>query len=377
MANSLKILDLLKWYTDEEHPITQERLRMIPGADECMGYKTTFKKHLFSIADTYNVGNEKKDWRIVFPGYSSDAFPKTPSERHYTGPIYYNHEVKRYELDFLIQEIQCSNILTFEEKESLSKRLILLLGSIHYDTPTQQNTSQLISFSTERNEIQKENLLFIRNAISNGEMISFRMAKLNKNHQLSPYSETLMVSPYLIIFSKGTYWLIGNCRIGRRKSYFGDYIKYSNTLDIFRLDRITNLDFARESYKKKSKYFLSKKNIRDFCQNTLIYRQGAKIPTKKISSEYGKIEFEILWDNFSSEQQNDYSFLHDTFGDKYFVRQEKTMTIACIQAEEECFIDWAMTYIDKIRILDTDTSSTEIKKKLKKRLCTALSLLGD
>ena len=56
MANIIKLLNILKWNTDEKHALTQKTLRELSDeADKCMGYKSTFKRQLLSIADTLNI----------------------------------------------------------------------------------------------------------------------------------------------------------------------------------------------------------------------------------------------------------------------------------------------------------------------------------
>lgn len=377
MPNTIKLLELLKWNTDKDHPITQEKLREIPGANECMGYKTTFKRNLFSIANVYNNGKEKKDWKIVFPGYQQNN-TNNDSKRNYTGPIYYNHEITSNELDFLIQQVQTTNIFTTEQKKSLSERLIHALASKYYETPTSTNIKEIIDFTNNESELLNTNLPFIQNAIKNKKMIEFTPNRLNHLGKLTSNGSHIMVSPYKIIFYKGIYYLLGNQRIGKFHSYQrGDYIKYSNTLDMYRIDRMTRLGIAKETYEKKAKYFWGIENKIDLLSNRILAcKEGIKIESNTISKEYGKIEFEILWDYFPSSQKHDFSFIQDTFGNNYTVSTDKDKTIVSVQATEECFIDFALLNVDKIIVTNSTDLGIVINNRIKAIINESLKILN-
>ena len=369
MANSIRILELLKWYTDEKHPLTQEKLRSKPGADECLGYKTTFKRRLFEIADILNAdAPSEKEWRIVFPGYAHQEDLHTMN-RHYIGPIFYRHEIQTHELDFLMNHIQASNQLTQDEKRALSDKLVKLLGSVHYSYSAYANRNEILEISGSDGNHLNHNLNFLRDAITNEKMIVFRTTVLDVSGQYVPAKEAPhMVSPYRIIFYKGTYWLLGNERLGKYATTNGQFIKYSDTLDVFRVDKMVDLQIAQETLEKKAKYFLSTPLHLRILEKVLFYKERQKIKYTDIADDFGRIAFEILWENFPESQRYDYSFIKDTFGTNYEITTNHAQTTVHVQCTNDFFLDWALGYVDRIRILDMYPTALTLKKPLRSRL---------
>lgn len=388
MVNLVQFLDLLKQNTDKNHPLSQSKIRKIAiekGIN--IGNKNTFRKNLNTLAQMYNTDSDSNNWKIIYPGYTpeTDSVQKTNQR---SGSIYYNHEINADELDFIIQQISDSDVYTEDEKISFKKRLINLLASSHYQAPT---VPSIIPFSCSNLSIS--NLNFIKHAILEKKMIEFRLLALqpDENNYLcfKPLPKIYWVSPYRIVYDHGFYWLLGNERLTHK----GDtkpinaagypYIKYASSIDAFRIDHITDLNYVKESYHKKSKTdfyygssnFSLSERLDLLCHNIAIYTKNNTIVTSingnDISETYGKIDFEILWEHFPEEQRNDYSFVQDNFGDKFNFTIKNARPIITVQASEEYFIDFALRYIDKIVILDTNTG-IKIKKKLSHILKTII-----
>mgnify|MGYP003295564974 CR=1 FL=1 len=401
MANIIKLLNLIKWNTDEDHPLTQESLRLLSHeANECMGYKSTFKRQLLSIADAFNDNKPEKDWRIVFPGYK---LHKDNSEHYYTGPIFYRHEITTEELHFIIRQLHG---ISFELKTKLILKLIKNLGSKYY-TSSDNSILENIDFDnldsidfTDNNVIHSlkgliqinefptyitknlySNLNIIEDAIKRKKLLSFTPSLINKYGEAQPTKDgPYLVSPYRVIFYKGYYWLIGNRRLGIYEKKGLRYYQYSSTLDIYRIDKILNVTIAKNYYELRSKtYFLTNphfyKQLEFLSSKIHIFKDGTKIDATHVTDNYGFVEFEILWDNFSKSSIKDYSFIFDTFGHNFTIKENNNNTITCVYAQEECFIDWALTFIDKIKILDTGCNANIIKAKIKDKLQNGLNNL--
>ncbi len=399
MANIIKLLNILKWNTDELHPLTQEKLRELSlEANECMGYKSTFKRLLLSIAETLNEDKNEDKWQIVFPGYK---LHKSNSKHYYTGPIFYRHEITNAELHFIIKQIHG---ISFEDKAKLVLKLIrnigskyytnsknIFLESIDYDNlesadytnpDTIKHLNEIIQtteFPTSLSENLYSNLNIIEDAIIRKKLLSFTPSIIDKDGAAQPCKDRdYLFSPYRIIFYKGYYWLIGNRRL--KDLYEKDgwkYNRYSDTLDIYRIDKLLNLSIAQNCYELRAKTtFLTNpvfgQQLDLLCSKIHVYKDNTQIKGTSITNEYGFIEFEILWNNFSKSSVNDYSFIFDTFGHNFSIRQDNHKTIAGIYAYEDCFIDWALMNIDKIKILDTSPNSTLIKSTLKDILSKGL-----
>lgn len=366
MANSIKILELLKWYTDEEHPITQEKLRAKPDADKYMGYKTTFKRRLMDIASLLNgASSEEKDWRVVFPGYAQKE-SLDPTKRNYTGPIFYRHEIKKRELDFILDQLQTTNKFTLEEKQDLSDRLVRLLGSVHYEHTAYDNIRNMLEIPYCDKETLIYNLNFLRGAIKNEKMITFDTIRLDETGTPRYTDEpTHMVSPYRIVFHKNAYWLLCNERLGKVSTQGYSFIKYSKTIDIYRVDKLTNLKIAQESLEKKAKYFWGTYGHLRALTKILCYKEGEKITYSDIKEDYGRVDFEILWENFPEGQRADYSFIRDTFGENYQVSKNGKQTIVSVHCTEDFFTDWVLGYVDKVRIPDSSPSAPALKRRIR------------
>ena len=384
MVNLVQFLDLIKQYTDKKHPLSQSKLRGIATQKGInIGDKKTFRRNLTTLAKTYNMDADPNHWKIVYPGYTpdTDISEKVPQR---SGSIYYNHEISTDELDFIIQQISDSDIYTDEEKESFKKRLTNSLASSYYQPPTTQAVTPFAN-----SNLSISNLTFIKHAISEEKMIEFRLLALrpdkNDNLRFKSLAKTYWVSPYRIVYAQGFYWLLGNERLthkGDKKpinSAGYQYIKYSPSIDAFRIDRITDLKYAKENYEKKSKtdfyYGSSNPSLSDrldlLSHNIAIYIKDTAVVTSingnDLSETYGKIDFEILWEHFQEEQRNDYSFIRDNFGDNFSFTKKEAHPIITVQASEEYFIDFALRYIDRIRILDTDAGN-KIKKQIAKKV---------
>lgn len=366
MANSIKILELLKWYTDEEHPITQEKLRAKPGADKYMGYKTTFKRRLMDIATLLNgTSQSEKDWRVVFPGYAQT----NSSERHYTGPMFYRHEIQKQELDFIMDQLLATNQFTLKEKQDLSDRLVRLLGSVHYQHTAYHSIKDMLEISPCDSDTLIANLNFLRDAITNQKMITFEATRLDENGNYRRIDEsTHMVSPYRIVFHKNAYWLLCNERLGKTSTQGYSFIKYSKSIDIYRVDKMKNLKIAQESLEKKAKYFWGTLEILRTLEKILCYKDGQKIIYSDITEDYGRVEFEILWESFPQRQRGDCSFIRDTFGENYNISKTGSQTIVSVQCTEDFFVDWVLGYVDKVRILDSSPSAHVLKKRIRQIL---------
>lgn len=369
MANDIKLLELLKWYSDKEHPLTQKKLREKAGihADEWLGYKETFRKHLIEIADTLNNdATSEDDLRIVISG-NTKSTKKSKTQCNYIGKVYYQHEIDKYELKFLVDQINGSNLYTPEQKEQFSRKLIKALGTEFFDTDKYIEIENVMANSAVDSRRLVENLYFLRNAMENRKMVEFRTMYLDMDGNYITNSEWIMLSPYKMIFHKGYYWLLGNCRLGEYKYRGWNYISYGNSIDVFRIDKLADLHIAKEQIEKKAHYAIYTQRCLEQLSHAIIYQEGEKIKSKDISSDYGSVEFELLLKKNEELQKYDYSFIRDTFGNYYSVKKEDGKIIVCVQASVNCFVQWVMPYIDRVRILDT-YSGKAVKKRIKKML---------
>lgn len=365
MINDIKLLEFIKWYSDKEHPITQHRLKNEVKKDierakengekitedykeEWFGYKETFRKHLIEIIETLNKeAVSVEEQRIVISGNIINATEKGDSKRNYIGKFYYQHEIDKYELRFLVNQIQGSNMYTAEQKDSFVKRLIKNLGNKYFAEETFSEIKEVGVGSAADAVRLASNLKFIKNAIEKKKMIEFCSMRLTEDGKYVRNSGLIWFSPYKIIFHKGYYWLLGNRRLGEYKYQGWDYISYSDSMDVFRIDKLCYLSIVKERNEKKAHYGICTERWLEELEHTFVYQED-----EKITDVYERVEFEILWENFSQNQKYDYSFIKNTFGEDYEVEREDGRIIVGVHASVNYFVQWVMPYVDRVRILD-------------------------
>lgn len=397
------LLELLKWNTDEEHPLTQNDLRKIADSQKLngLGDAKTFHKRLITLASLCNNGNESKNWSLLYHGVEQDLLEGSSTPGTHVRKIHYKQPIMPAELDFMIHQIECSGLFDSERKDTLIELLIHMFGNkFYYDrylTDKSKNRNKPYYFFSD--EFHIPYFSQIDYAIRNEKTITFKMAILdgrgvlipksapkissfkkdsdyppNIKHAPLPGSNRLIVRPYNIVFYKGIYYLIGNRILG----YFHDYeenlifYRYAPSFEVFRMDRIIDFDFERRrnghaplpakmcEHPEKLRAMLEEK--------AMIYKSGTAI-NQTSDPDFGFIEFKILWNkfpnNFPFSEREDYTFIQDTFGNNYKIRKTGKTPIVCVQTHKKCFIDWALMYINRIIILDTCPMAAGVKEEIR------------
>ena len=396
------LLELLKWNTDEEHPLTQNDLRKIADSQKLkgLGDAKTFHKRLITLASLCNKGNESKNWSLLYHGVEQDLLEGNSTPGTHVRKIHYKQPITPAELDFIIHQIECSGLFDSERKDTLIELLIHMFGNkFYYDryrVDKFENRNKPCYFFT--NEFQIPYFSKIDYAIRHEKTITFQMAILNHTGKLIPISAPsvfkanafsypqnikhaprpgsnwLIVRPYNIVFYKGSYYLIGN-RILGYYHYYEDNLnlyRYAHTFEVFRIDRIINLDFERAintATPLHAKMCDHPERLRAALdEKAMIYKNGTAIYHKP-DLNFGFIEFKILWDkfpnNFPFSEREDYTFIQDTFGNNYKIRKMGKTPIVRVQTHKKCFIDWALVYINRIVILDTCPMAAGIKEDIR------------
>ncbi len=372
--NRIKLIELLKKHTDKEHPLTQAKLRDVSGADSVMGYKNSFTRRLFEIADAYNTNEsgqllDEKEWKIVYPGYKARHSQQVESGIR-NGKIYYNHRITKTEMDFLIYQVRNTHDFTEEEKRQLEEKLIEELASKHYQLADEKIPPELIHyFENKDHKLITKNLQLLRKAIEDGYMVEFHMLRLNsigesERFEKKPY----LISPYKIIYYNGDFWLLANCQ---REHLYGEEYKYkfSNGVTIYRIDKMHSLKIATE----RLWYGVKTKKCRyPYCNEEKIelWNDQACFLHKEEFAESGKtvsapeIAFEIIWDKFPKKERNDYTFIYDAFGNNFKVKKKTVY----VKASLKFFENWVMQYADKVVVTEDTDASKLIKERIKKKI---------
>lgn len=362
----LKLIEIIKRYTDKEHPLTQEKLRAFAEDKEVFGYKNTFSRRLFEITNALNTDNNgellpEEQWKIVYSGYKIKKQNPDAKGIH-NGKIYYNHELTKSEMDFLIHQIRIAKTLGTQEKSILENKITTLLASEHYSHKNEDfNDNEIVyDFGGAYSKDLSDNLTFLKHAIRKKQMVSFNILKIDQNgrYVISSVKPNL-VSPYRIVHYNGLYYLLGNCQ---RDYVSENWVNFSSKVSMYRIDLITDLKRAKERYYKPARCPYGTRASVELWDKQICFQQ------KKEITDCPEISFKILWSKFPKSERNDYTFIYDTFGKVAKVKEN----IVTVKASVDFFVDWAMKYADKIKLANQTQESECVKQEIKTRLESAL-----
>ncbi len=230
----LQIMKILRLLTDEEqgHSLPKDklgellRLYRIAKYDngtplESPNTLTASIENMLMEVDPLEYSNENgrdndRDYKIKYEGYKEDRLKaKVRKEKGKKAPditdFSYVHLFTHEELDWLIQLVCFSDMLSNEEKQRLVDKLAST-ASLYYDTPflekAEDSGEQLRfcpqaihgRFSGRRLQDKKRlagNIKRIQRAINDMCQIRFRFNRYTHDHEMAPKSEYLhRLSPY-------------------------------------------------------------------------------------------------------------------------------------------------------------------------------------
>ena len=271
MLNML-ILEILKEYTDAEHPITQQEIIEL------------LKRNYDADCDRRSVRNNIRSLKDM--GYDI-----------YTGRGCYlaEREFENAELRMLIDSVLFSKNLSGTQ----AKRLIEKLKSFgnryfHANVSHVANLPEL--FHSDNKQVMLA-LDTLNDAIEKKRKVSFIYNRYGDDFKLHPKrDEPYIVNPYQMVANNGRYYLIGN------------YDKYDD-LSHYRIDRMTFVTMLSEPVKPK-------KEIKEFSRGwTLpkhmaehIYMYSGESVTVKFIADKDLIDELVDWfgrDFRISEEDND------------------------------------------------------------------------
>lgn len=364
----LRLIEIIKRNTDKEHPLTQEKLREISGDNEAFGYKNTFSRRLFEIANalnTYENGEllPENNWKIVYPGYRKKR--ENPSAKGIrNGKIYYNHELTKAEIDFLIHQVRATKLLGEKEKQMLENKISTILASKYYSYKDENrdftDNEIVYDFGGAYSKDLSDKLTFLKQAIRMKQMVSFNVLSVYYDGRYAVHSiKPNLVSPYRIVHYNGLYYLLGNCQ---REYVSENWVNFSSKVSMYRIDLMTDLKRAKERYYKPARFPYGTRTAVDMWDKQVCFQQNKEI------TDCPEISFKVLWNNFANAERYDCTFIYDTFGKIAKVKDG----VFTVKSSVDFFTDWAMKYADKIKITDQSQGSLLVKSKIKARLEKAL-----
>ena len=299
----LYIIDILKKYTDEDHPI---------NANEIV------KK-----LSNYGIEAERKsiyDDILALESYGLDVI-KAPSNKG--GWFLGDREFETPEIYLLCDAVKNAKFISAKKTRELLSKLNGMLSenqskkmpsSVYFD-PDLKGKNEELYYTIDT----------ISDAISNGKQIKFNYSQriLSDNRQIVKKTKTLTVNPYALTWQDDHYYLVCN------------HVKYDNLIHL-RLDRINKIEILSTD----SKHFSEVCEYKDFF-DIADY-------TKKLFSMYGGVErnVELVCEKSIIEQ------VLDRFGEQIFIKNvtENTFSFSVNLRLSDALVTWIINYGDKITV---------------------------
>ncbi|WP_029674837.1 helix-turn-helix transcriptional regulator [Butyrivibrio sp. VCB2006] len=313
---NLLILDVLRRYSDAEHPLTQQAIIRILRSDYGVEKidRRSVKANVLSLVDMgYEISMEEGNGYYLISREFEDA-----------------------ELRLLIDSVLFSKTIS----DAYAKRLIEKLksfGNIYFDmrvshvkpTPTMNRTD---------NKQVLYNVSAIDEAIDNKKKISFHYCKYGLDFKMHDLGRNYVVNPYQMVASAGHYYLLGN------------FDKYDD-IAYYRIDKMTNVMILDEKVKPQKdvnglegQLNLSKhmaEHIYMFCGETL-----------NVTLKTTPNMMDVLVDWFGK----DFKILKSTEDDLEIM----------VRSNENAIFCWALQYGPYVEVLSPPSLREELAKEIKK-----------
>lgn len=342
---NIYILDILKHYTDAEHPITQKEIqqRLETEYDMVVDRKAV-KANLedFINDGTYDIYCETKT-RLT-PNAKTGELEKNEV---CTG-FYYESKFTYSELRLLIDSVLFSKSIPSHNKSAIIDNLKSLSNKYF-----KFNVGHIKSFESADREINKNLFLTIETlneAIDKGLQVKFHYneydayKKLHNRLDDNGDPREYIINPYQIVAANGRYYLICN------------YDKYDDLAN-YRLDRITDIELLETPRKPKNKVQgLVGLDIAQYMNEHIYMFTGKSVRAKFEAPKY--LISDIL-DYFRANVE--------------FKELDEGNVIATVKANETDLRLWAKQYAGQIKI----TEPTELAQACKQDLLDAIKLYED
>lgn len=364
-----RLLEYLRENTDREHPITQAELRGNPETHSYMGRKETGRDLIIRMVLAMNYAEyglrPKDQWKLNFDAFEAkygrdneeeDGDEEEGLDDLQIRRLYYQHTFSKEEIDRLIEAFLFSSTLTGQEAKALIDKIETHLTTRFYPKDLKKVCRVREPRMVEPARL-RESLLTIQQAIDSHVKISFVFNAYRRDKQLHPvrkkgrvpFRDT--VSPYYIVANGGRYYLLA-CRDN-----------YSN-MSIWRIDLMTDIEISgggRESIRPEDRA-RDKKNVRDLPQ---VWDEEFHHTHLNMSYEQPRHIRLRIWPS-QSEQEINYTFLHDWFGDsfRYIRTEESGDDVVEVQCSPYAMVNFAMQYSDRFEGLEPK----EVREGVIKRL---------
>lgn len=300
----LYIVDILKKYTDEDHPITATEICEKLASNGVTAERKAIYDDIAQLTD-----------------YGFDIIKtRTPK----SGFFLASREFEIPEISLLIDAVKTAKFISAKKTRVLVSKLERMLSVYQVK---KGDKSVFIDYSEKsHNEEIFYSIDTISRAIESQKKISLKygVRELNENREMVTNYKTRVISPYALTWQEDRYYLIGN------------YDKYDNLIHL-RLDRMRSVQVLDEPLRHFSKFtsYTDTFDVSDY--------------TKKLFGMFGG-DFEEIELRCSKDILE---MVADRFSENLFIRNvtDEYFSITVKAAVSEGLVTWIMNYGDKIKVL--------------------------
>ncbi len=333
----LYILDILKKYSDQNHPLTQKAIGEYLLQDYGMSSdRKAIRRNLMDLMDAgYPVRTNSEQVRNVVRADSGKA-----EESTVYSDFYYEHPFTEGELRLMINGILFSKGISHRHGKELIEKLEAMAGeNFHYRTghihsvPENQSENKQIFYTLEILDEAiggKKKVGFIYNHYGTDKKLHPRLDE-NGNAKLQT------VSPYQIVTCNGRFYLICNHEL-------------HDNLVYYRIDRMTDIKILDEASR-------ALRSIPEAAEGLDLPRHLAE-HMYMFPGETKRVVFRA-----KSYLLND---LMDWFGNDLDFLEEKGEEIkAAVRVNQTAMRMWAVQYAKHVRVLEPKELAEKIRMDLK------------
>lgn len=309
----IRIYQILKEYSDRDHPVTQDDL----------------SRHL---EKDYGIKLERK---AIGRNISLLKEAGVEIESNRSGNYLACREFEDSELRLLIDGVLCSKHITASYSADLINRLCGL--SNKYFRSHIKNIYSVNEWNKTSNQELFFNIEMVDSAIEQNICISYDYNKFGIDKKLHKSSYNV-VSPYQLILHNQRYYLMA-------------YNEYWKHIVFHRLDRITNINLTEE----KATEIRSVKGY----ENGIDYKKISSSLPYMFSDEIVKIDF--IAEVIIIDQVIDW-FGNDITIEK--IKSDETKVKVSVISSPNAMVHWAMQYINFVEVISPESVRKRIKESI-------------
>lgn len=308
------ILEILKEYSDENHPLTQAQI-------------------LKKIEHHYDLKLERKSISTNIDSLIDFGFDIIKSSK---GCYLGQREFEPSEVSFLIDAVFSSRSINSKHSLALAEKLSKFLSV------NERKKYKYICKADEIIRTDNAQLFYtidiLNEAIEKGKKVQFNYNRFyfDKVTRESKNKKDYIINPYFLINNQGKYYLVCNY------DYYDEIANY-------KVDLISNIKILEEDVKPITKLKGCEKGV-DMAkyanENIYMFHNKTINATLKIENEYSA-EYIMEW-----------------FGQNAKFYQKDNVVYADVTANEQALIYWCLQYGDTIELISPESAREEIKKKI-------------